>query len=116
MGQYRSTFLSPAEERVDVTANTLTFAATHVDKTLYAGGSGAQTYTLPLTAVDATIEVGAKIRMVRYANQTLTVAAGADCTIINPGSALTARARYSEVVLTKIAALTWRLSGDVTTA
>lgn len=116
MGQYRSTAANPLEERVDVTSNTLTIAASHVDKTIYAGGSGAQTYTLPSAAVDATIEVGARIRVVRDANQTLTFAAGADCTLVNPGSALTARARYSEVTLTKTAALTWRLGGDVTTA
>ena len=78
MGQYRSTAANPLEERVDVTSNTLTIAASHVDKTIYAGGSGAQTYTLPSEAVDATIEVGARIRVVRDANQTLTFDEGAD--------------------------------------
>lgn len=116
MGQYRSSFSNPLEERVDLTANTVTFTAAHVDKTIYAGGSGAQTYTLPASAVDATIEVGSKIHVCRFANQTLTVAAGADCTIVNAGASLTARARYSVITLTKIAALTWRLGGDVATS
>ena len=114
MGAYRSTAANPLEEAVSVTANAVTLALAHADKTIYADGTGAQTYTIPLNAT-APFEVGTKIRVVRNANQTLTIAATGGVTLVNPGSALTARARYSEIVLTKTGTDTWRLSGDVTT-
>lgn len=116
MGQYRSTIDDAVTDNaVSVTANTLTLAVSHVGKTIYADGSGAQTYTTP-ASTDTTIAVGSKIKVVRNANQTLTVAGGSGVTVNNPGSALTARARYSEIILTKTSSTTWRLGGDMTVA
>ena len=116
MGQYRSTIDDAnTEQPVALTANAVTLDASHVNKTIYATGTGAQTYTTP-ASTDDTIKVGDKIKLVRYANQTLTVAGGSGVTLVNAGSALTARARYSEIVLTKVSSTEWRVGGDVTTA
>lgn len=116
MGQYRSTIDDAlTEQPVTLTGTAVTLDSTHVSKTLYANASGAQTYTTP-ASTDTTIEVGQRIRMVRYANQTLTVAAGSGVTIVGSGASLTARARYSEIVLTKVSSTVWRLGGDVATS
>lgn len=114
MGAYRSTASNPNEEAVSLTANAVTFDLSHVDKTIYANGTGAQTYTVPANAT-AAFEIGARLRVVRNANQTLTVAAAGGVTIVGSGASLTARARYSEIVLTKTGADAWRLGGDVAT-
>jgi hypothetical protein len=114
MGQYRSTIDdSLTEQPVTLTGTAVTLDASHVSKTIYANAAGAQTYTTP-ASTDTTIDVGAKIHLVRYANQTLTVAAGSGVSIVNAGSALTARARYSMITLTKVSSTVWRLGGDVT--
>lgn len=116
MGQYRSSFDDVYTERpVTLTATAVTISADHVNKTVHANAAGAQTYTTP-ASTDTTIAVGDSVRIVRQADQTLTVAAGSGITIWNPGSALTARARWSEIKLTKVSATVWRLSGDVTVA
>jgi hypothetical protein len=116
MGQYRSTIDDArSENAVTLTATAVTLDVTHVGKTIYANAAGAQTYTTP-ASTDTTIAVGETVRIVRYANQTLTVAGGSGVTIVGSGSALTARARYSEIVLTKVSSTEWRLGGDVTTA
>lgn len=115
MGAYRGSLANALEERVTLTANAVTLGLDHAEKTVYANGTGAQTYTVPTNATTA-FEVGTRIRLVRYANQTLTVAAAGGVTIVGSGASLTARARYSEIVLTKIGTDEWRLGGDVATA
>lgn len=115
MGAYRGSMANALEERLTLTDNAVTLGWAHADKTVYANGTGAQTYTIPLNATTA-FEVGTKIRLVRYANQTLTVAATGGVTIVGSGASLTARARYSEIELVKIATDEWRLGGDVATA
>ena len=70
------------------------------------------TFTLPADA-DADIPIGRSIPVTRYHAQTLTFAAGAGATVRTPSS-LTARAQNSTVLVRKIAANTYLLSGDLT--
>lgn len=115
MGQYNSSFANQLENAVTLTATAVTLDLTQADKTIYANAAGGQTYTVPADA-DVDFPIGSKVRLVRWANQTLTVVGDSGVTVVGAGSALTARARYSQIELVKVAADSWRLNGDVTTA
>jgi hypothetical protein len=116
MGQYRSSIDDARSEvPVTLTGTAVTLDVTHVGKTIYANASGAQTYTTP-ASTDTTIAVGETIRIVRYANQTLTVAGGSCLSIFGYGESITARGRYSVIFMTKVSSTVLRLGGDVATS
>lgn len=115
MGQYRSSFANAYEERVVDATTARTLAMGDASKTIYIGGGGNATVTLPLHAA-VPYEVGTEIHLVRnHATNTLTVAAGGT-TIRNTGTALTVLRPWGKVTLTKVAADEWFLSGNVTGA
>ncbi|QBQ96289.1 hypothetical protein [Paraburkholderia pallida] len=74
--------------------------------------AGANTLTVPPNS-SVSFPVGTQIQVVQLGAGQTTVSGGSGVTVNNPSS-LTARAQYSSLVLTQIAANTWILGGDMT--
>ena len=74
--------------------------------------AAANTLTVPTNATVA-FPVGAQIQVTQLGAGQTTIAAAAGATVSTP-STLTARAQYSTLILTQVAADTWILGGDMT--
>jgi hypothetical protein len=99
-------------KRTITTAYTLV-AGDALDIVLHSTSSSAVTITLPQdSAVTIAQEIAIPWR--QYGTGQLTFAAGSGATIVGRDSAFKSVGRYSEGIVTKVAANTWLLSGDVT--
>lgn len=79
---------------------------------VYIDSSSANTLTVPLNSVVA-FPVGAQVQVVQLGTGQTTIVADTGVTVNTPSS-LTARAQYSTLVLTQLAANVWVLGGDMT--
>lgn len=96
----------------DVTAGTLLMPAGLAGEILFANNASAQTLQLPQDS-DATYAIGAHVTVIQIGAGLLTFAAGTGATmnkVIATGKTL---GRYSRVTVTKTAANTWNVNGDL---
>jgi hypothetical protein len=82
-----------------------------VDTVLHVTATSAITITLPDDTVAIDTEVAIPWR--QYAGGQITFAAGTGATVLSRGSAFKSAGQYAEGVVTKVAASTWLISGDV---
>lgn len=99
------------------TGTAYTLALTDVSSTLGEGivtmnNAAANTLTVPANATVA-LPVGTQVQVVQLGAGQTTIAAATGVTVSTP-STLTARAQYSALILTQVAANTWVLGGDMT--
>lgn len=90
-------------------------ALTDVGKTILRTSADAQTVTLPQdSAVD--FPIGSKIAVIAQGAGALTMQAGAGATMEKRGSTTAVVIAKGRVVVTKVAADTWNVAGDLTAA
>ncbi len=97
--------------KTSVAASYTLVAGDAVDKVLHTTASAALTITLPADTVVIAQEVAIPWR--QYAAGQVTFVAGAGATVLGRGGALKSAGQYAEGVLTKVAANTWLVTGDV---
>jgi len=97
-----------------VTGSTTLVAGDANDIVLHVTASGALTITLPQDSA-ATIAQEISIPWRQYGAGQITFAAGTGATLVSRGGATKSFAQYAEGTVTKSAANTWILSGDITT-
>ena len=79
---------------------------------LHATASSAITITLPQDST-ATIGIESAIPWRAYGNGQITFIAGTGATLVSRDSVFKSAGRYAEGLVTKVAANTWLLSGDI---
>ena len=94
------------------TATTYTFAITDSNNFIRFNNASTQTITIPPNSSVA-FSTGTRIWCMRQGAGAVTLAAGAGVTIASQSSYLSISARYGVVLLVKLAANTWNLSGDL---
>lgn len=102
--------LTTPTQRV-VSANYTVVAADAVGYVLHSVSTSAVTITLPADATAIPLETSIPWRA--YSTGQITFAAGSGATIYSRGSAFKSAGQYAEGSLTKVAANTWLISGDV---
>lgn len=97
-----------------ISANYTLVLADAIDIVLHSTATSAITVTLPS---DATVAIGQEspIPWRQYGTAQITFAAGSGATLVSRGSVFKSAGQYAEGVVTKVAANTWLVSGDLTT-
>lgn len=95
------------------TSYTLVATDASTDVVLHSTAAAAITVTLPSDA-SVTIAQNVPIPWRQYGAGQITFAAGAGATLVSRGAATKSAGQYAEGIVTKVAANTWLLSGDVT--
>jgi hypothetical protein len=80
---------------------------------LHATSGSALTITVPQDSAATSLPIGAVIPWRQYGAGQITFAAGTGATLVSRGSVFKSAGQYAEGVLTKTAANTWLLSGDI---
>lgn len=96
----------------NVTASYTLVAADAIDIVLHATAAAGITVTAPQDTA-ATIAQEISIPWRQYGTGQITFAAGTGATLISRGSVFKSAGQYAEGLLTKVAANTWLLSGDI---
>lgn len=96
----------------NVTANYTLVAADAIDIVLHSTAAAAITVTVPQDTA-ATIAQEIAIPWRQNGTGQITFAAGTGATIVSRGSVFKSAGQYAEGLLTKVAANTWLLSGDI---
>jgi hypothetical protein len=95
-----------------VTANYTLVAGDASGTVLHSTAASAVTITLPQDT-DATIAQESAIPWRQYGAGQITFAAGTGATLVSRGSVFHSAGQYAEGTVTKVAASTWLLSGDI---
>lgn len=99
--------------KTTITGNYTIVAADALDKILHSTAGGAITVTLPQDSA-ATIAQEVPLPWRQYGAGQITFAAGSGATLLSRGSVFKSAGQNAEGVVTKVAANTWLLSGDIT--
>jgi hypothetical protein len=102
--------LTPTQRAV--TANYTLVAGDASGIVLHSTSASAVTITLPQDSA-ATIGVESAIPWRQYGAGQITFAAGTGATLVSRGSVFHSAGQYAEGTVTKVAASTWLLSGDI---
>lgn len=116
ISDFASTVTETAVARVftkqTLTGNYIVVAADATDKVLHSTAASAITITLPSDSMAAIFQE-INIPWRQYGAGQITFVAGSGATIVSRGNALKSAGQYAEGLVTKVAANTWLIGGDV---
>jgi hypothetical protein len=95
-----------------ISGNYTLVAADAAETVLHSTAASAVTITLPQDSA-ATIAQEVAIPWRQYGAGVITFAAGTGATVVSRGAALSSAGQYAEGLITKVAANTWLVSGDL---